>query len=319
MLSLGLSNTIRAQGFPAIAMVGMLICVGLNAVLVALFIFVFNWGVAGSAWATVIAQAVASVWFVGFAFSRKMPLRLTPFSFKLSMKSFIDLCSFGSAQAVNHIAMSLVVWLLNMRTSMYGVRELASEHGGDIALSGMTIVSSVSMIIMMVVFGFSMGAQPILGYNYGAKKYARVLKTYKAAVMLATAVAVVGFLLMHLFTEELIALFAPNGSPELIDFSIKVMKYATIGVPIVGFQVISSGMYVAVGKPKTSLILSMSRQVLLLIPMIFIFGEIWGLMGVVMSSPVSDIASSLLTAAFIWREVRRLRTWAAMPSGEGAT
>jgi putative MATE family efflux protein len=308
MISLGLSNTIRAQGFPVIAMAGMLICVGLNAGLVILFIFVFNWGVAGSAWATVIAQAVISVWFVGLMFSNKMPLRFTPFRFHLSLRPVADVCTFGSAQAANNVALSVMIWLMNVRISYYGVRELSSEHGGDIALSGMTIVSSVSMIIMMIVFGFSMGAQPILGYNYGAGKFKRVMETFKIAAILATIVAAVGFLLMHLMTKELILLFAPDGSEALVSFSIKVMKYSTIGVPFIGLQIISSGMFVAIGKPVTSLILSMSRQVFLLIPLIFLFGEIWGLMGVVMASPVSDIAATGITAVFIGREVRKLRT-----------
>jgi putative MATE family efflux protein len=308
MLSLGLANTVRAQGFPTIAMIGMLICVGLNAGLVVLFIFVFHWGVEGSAWATVIAQAVASVWFIAFAFSRRMPLRLSPFRLRFSARSIADVCAFGSAQAVNNVAMSLVVWIMNVRISYYGVRELASEHGGDIALSGMTIVSSVSMIIIMVVFGFSMGAQPILGYNYGAGNYGRVRETFKKAAILATIVAAAGFLLMEFFSSGLVQIFAPGGSPALIEFSVMVMRFYAIGMPILGFQIIASGMYVAIGKPITSLILSMSRQVLLLLPLIFIFGEAFGLMGVVVASPVSDISSSGLTAFFIVRTLRKLRT-----------
>jgi Na+-driven multidrug efflux pump len=197
---------------------------------------------------------------------------------------------------------------MNVRISYYGVQELASEHGGDIALSGMSIVSSVSMIIMMIVFGVSMGAQPILGYNYGAKNYGRVLETYKKAAIIGSVVAVAGFLTMQLLSNTLVLLFAPDGSKALIEFSVKVMKYATIGIPVIGFQIISSGMYVAIGKPIMSLILSMSRQVLLLIPLIFIFGEAFGLMGVVSASPVSDIVSSGMTALFIVRTVRKLRT-----------
>jgi Na+-driven multidrug efflux pump len=311
MISFGLSNVVRAQGFPTIAMVGMLICVGLNAALVVLFLFVFGWGVAGSAWATVIAQSVASVWFIGFLCSRRMPLRLTPFRF--SFRSVADLCSFGSAQAANNVAVSVSGWLMNVRISLYGVRELSSEHGGDIALSGMMISGSLSMIIMMIVFGISMGAQPILGYNYGAGKYKRVLETYKSAVLIGTIAGVISFLMMQLFADGLVRIFAPNGSEALIDFSVKVMKYMSIGMPFIGFQIISSGMYVAIGKPFASLILSMSRQVFLLIPIIFIFGEIWGLMGVAASNPVSDIASCGVTAIFICYEIRKLRAMSLKP------
>jgi Na+-driven multidrug efflux pump len=149
--------------------------------------------------------------------------------------------------------------------------------------------------------------QPILGYNYGAGKHGRVMEAYKTAVLFGTVAAVAGFLMLNLFTDGLVRVFAPNGSEALVGFAVKVMRYLSIGLPFVGFQIISSGMYVAIGKPLMSLLLSMSRQVFLLIPMIFIFGEVWGLMGVVMGSPGSDIASSGVTAIFIVREIRELR------------
>jgi putative MATE family efflux protein len=306
-LAMGVANIVRSQGYPMLVMGGLLVSMVLNAVLVAFFIFGLHWGVAGSAWATVIAQAVAAVWFVGFASSKKVPLRLTPFRFRLSGKSVLRILSFGSAQAVVQFAMSFVIAFMNARVSLYGVRELDAEHGGDVALSSLTIYHSSVMIVFMIIFGLSMGSQPIFGYNYGAKQFGRVAEAYKKTVLYATAIAIIGFVIMHFFADPIIHLYAPGGSAPLIDFAIRCMRYATVALPVVGFQVVSAGFFVATGRPNTSLFLSMSRQVIFLIPLILVLGEKWGLMGVVMANPVSDFLSTLVTAIAVVFEFRRLR------------
>jgi Na+-driven multidrug efflux pump len=207
--------------------------------------------------------------------------------------------------------MSFVIVVYNYSMSKYGVEELNPVNGGDVALSGMNIVNSVSMLVLMVIFGISQGAQPILGYNYGAKKFDRVLKTYKHAVIAATVVSCIGFALLHIFPEELVRLFAPDGSSDILTFGTKAMNIATLAMPIVGFQIVSTNLFVVTGRPKTSMLLSLTRQVVLLVPAIYLLGLLQGLIGVIIAAPIADALSSLLTAGFIVVELRKLRTASA--------
>jgi Na+-driven multidrug efflux pump len=211
----------------------------------------------------------------------------------------LNITTFGSSQAVSQLALAFLIAFYNERASHYGAMELASEHGGDVALSAMSICSSLSTLVNMVVIGLSMGAQPILGYNYGAKKYDRVTKTFKTAVLFASAVSIAGFVGMFFFTKEFIYLFAPNGTNALVDFTVTTMRTIAIGLPVIGFQVVSAAFFAAVGKPKTSLFLSLSRQVIFFIPIVYFLSESWGLMGVIIGGPISDISSSVLTAFVI--------------------
>jgi Na+-driven multidrug efflux pump len=159
----------------------------------------------------------------------------------------------------------------------------------------------------MPIFGINQGAQPILGYNYGAKKYRRVLRAYALAVAAATAICVVGFVVTQVFPHGLIRLFAPDGSDALFKFAPWALRAMTALLLVDGFQIVSSNLFVVTGRPRTSILLSMLRQCIALIPCMLIFGRIWGLWGVAASGPVADGFSFIITAMFIAFELKKLK------------
>jgi len=303
----GLSHSTRAQGFPTITMVAMFLGAGLNTVLDPLFIFVFHWGVEGAAWATIISQAVSCIWILSFSFSKKAVIHLKPSAFKPSLKTVIEIMGFGSPQFVMHIVMSGVQLIINTSIGWYGSDALGVSNGGDIALSGMNIISSISMLILMPVFGINQGAQPILGYNYGAKKFNRVLRAYILAITAATSVCLLGFIATQLFPLAMIRLFVPNGSPALYTFAPWAMRVALLMLPVNGFQIVSANMFTVTGRPKISILLNMLRQCIILIPCLILFGKIWGLWGIAAAGPVADGFSFIFTGTMILFELRKLR------------
>jgi Na+-driven multidrug efflux pump len=202
--------------------------------------------------------------------------------------------------------MSAVQLVYNTSMSRYGVESLGVANGGDVALSGMNIVGSIIMLILMPVFGINQGSQPILGYNYGAKRFARVRKAYLWAVAGATGICLLGFIIAEGFPTTLVRLFAPNGSPELIRFATYAMRVGLLMLPVNGFQVVSSNVFVVTGRPKTSILLAMLRQCIVLIPCMLIFGRLWKLWGVVIATPVADGCAFLFTAVLIFFELKKL-------------
>jgi Na+-driven multidrug efflux pump len=172
----------------------------------------------------------------------------------------------------------------------------------------MNIVGSITMMIFMPVFGINQGAQPILGYNYGAKRFSRVLSAYLRAIAAATGICILGFALTQLIPLTLVNIFAPEGSDALLRFAPWTMRVMTIFLPLNGFQIVSANLFVVTGRPKISIFLTTLRQFIALIPCILIFGRIWGLWGVVAAGPVADGFSFLLTSVMICFELRKLRS-----------
>jgi putative MATE family efflux protein len=307
MVGFGFSHCTRAQGFPTITMIGMLLGAGMNMLLDPLFIFVFHWGVEGAAWATIISQLFSALWVLSFNLGKRSVIRLRLRTFRPSLGIIRQIMAFGSAQFLLQIMMSGVQLLYNTSAGWYGAATLGVANGGDIALSGMNIVGSVLMMILMPVFGINQGAQPILGYNYGAKKFRRVLRAYLGAIGGATAICVLGFALGEIFPRFLVSLFAPRGSEALLAFAPWAMRVQLIFLPLNGFQIVSTNFFVVTGRPKISIFLSMLRQFIVLLPCMLIFGRIWGLWGLVAAAPVADGFSFLLTGIMIFFELRKLR------------
>jgi Na+-driven multidrug efflux pump len=193
------------------------------------------------------------------------------------------------------IAASAVTILSNYSLLMYG---------GQVAVAAFGIINRVGMLILMPIFGISQGVQPILGYNYGAKKYERVTEVMKLGIYAATLVAILGFVVVQLFPMQIIRLF--NDNQELISLGASGLTISLALLPIIGFQIIGASFFQAAGKAGHAVFLSMSRQVIILIPALIILPRFWGLSGIWLALPTSDSISALLTGAYLWLELRRM-------------
>jgi Na+-driven multidrug efflux pump len=179
------------------------------------------------------------------------------------------------------------------------------RYGGDTAVAAMGIIYSILILVMMPLQGLNQGAQPIIGYNYGAKKYARVIGTFRLAVTSAVLFVGASFAVIQLFPSVLIGIFG-RGDSRLMDLGTRALRISTLMFPVVGFQVISANFFQAVGKPKQGTLLSLSRQLLLLIPLVIVLPRFFGLYGVFFAMPLADLGSFVLSSIMIAREMRRL-------------
>ncbi|SHE69372.1 MATE family efflux transporter [Alkalibacter saccharofermentans] len=297
-LSFGMNNFIRAEGNPQIAMKTMLIGAGINIVLDPIFIFTFGWGMKGAAFATVLSQAVSMVWVLYYFFGGKSLLKIHKSNMRLEMKTIKLIATLGFAPFAMQIASSLQNMVLN---------QSLLEYGGDVAISGMGITISVITLILMPMFGINQGVQPIIGYNYGARKYDRVKEALKLGIMAAVGIATFGFVATRLFPEQLVSIFNRSDA-ELIAIGKLQMKISLSMLPLIGFQVVGSNYFQAVGKPKHASFLSLSRQFFFLIPALLIIPRFFGLKGVYASMPLADLLASMVTAVFLIREMRHLDT-----------
>lgn len=295
-IGFGLNNFIRGEGNPKMAMGTMLIGAILNTILDPIFIFIFNMGIKGAALATIISQGASSIWVLSYFFKGKGLLNLKSENLKLKKSIIKEIISIGLAPFSMQIAASMVTVLLNNNLKNYG---------GDIATSSMAVINSITMLVLMPIFGINQGAQPIIGYNYGAKKYDRVKETLKLAILFATIIVTIGFIFTQTIPEKLIALFGKD-EKELIQVASRAMRINLSMLPIIGFQVISANYFQAIGKPKQAMFLSLSRQVLVLIPALIILPRIFQLTGVWLAGPVSDIIASIITAQFLIKDLKHL-------------
>ncbi len=294
-IGFGMNNFIRAEGNPKIAMLTMLIGAVLNTILDPIFIFVFNWGMRGAALATIISQAVSAAWVLYHFLGGRSTLKIRIKNMKLQMSTIYKIVALGAAPFAMQMAAGLLNVVLNKSLRTYG---------GDIAISGMGVVTSISTLILMPVFGVNQGVQPIIGYNYGARKYDRVREALKLGIFGATLIVAVGYIMTRMVPVQLVSLF--NKDPELIDIGTRALKYYLMLMPIIGFQIISANYFQAIGRPKHAALLSLSRQVLILIPSILILPKFFGLNGVMYAGPVADGLSSIITGIWIMAELRKL-------------
>ncbi|MDR0598809.1 MAG: MATE family efflux transporter [Treponema sp.] len=307
MVGFGFSHCTRAQGFPRITMVGMFIGAGLNMILDPVFILGFGWGVEGAAWATILSQLAAMVFILSFNLrGKEAVIRLKPRSFRPSLTIIRDIMVFGSSQFLLQFLMSAVQLLYNQSMGRYGTAALG-EGGGDIALSGLNINLSIVMLFLMPIFGINQGAQPILGFNYGARRFDRVRRAFLLAIGGATVICLAGFAAAMIFPHVLVRLFAPKGSAALLRFAPYAMRVVMIALPVNGFTIVATNFFVVTGRPRTSIFLSLTRQFLALIPCMLIFGRLWGLWGVVAAGPVADGFAFVCTGLLTLREMKKLK------------
>lgn len=295
-IGFGMNNFIRSEGNPKVAMGTMLVGAIINTILDPILISVVGLGIKGAALATILAQLASAIWVLYYFFSGNSLLKVRKPYLKLKSKLVSNILALGSAQFAIQLANSLIILLFN--------RALI-RHGGDLAISAYGIINSISTMILMPIFGINQGSQPIVGYNYGARKYDRVKKTLKLSITGATIIVLIGFAVSMLFPEQLVSLFS-KGNKELTKLASNGMRLFFLMYPVIGFQIVASNYFQATGKPKQALFLSMSRQVIVLIPAILILPSIFGLNGIWAAGPTADFLASLLTGTFLILDLKNL-------------
>ncbi len=291
-----LNNTIRGEGKPKIAMITMLIGAVLNMILDPLFIFVFNWGIEGAAIATVISNFVSALWLFLYYLSGKSLLKIRVKNFRLSWKIVSSIVAIGFAPFAMQFVGSIISTLFNHQMMIYA---------GEVGVSVIGIIFSINMMVLMPAIGIAQGAQPIIGYNFGARDFSRVKAALRLAIIAASAISMAFFTLLILFTAPLVKLFNSNDI-EFVTLGIKSVRTACVFLPLVGFQIVGSTYFQAVGKAGTSALLSISRQFIFLIPALLILPKFFGVSGVVGALPVSDLGAAIVTGAFVIKEMTKL-------------
>jgi Na+-driven multidrug efflux pump len=261
----------------------------------------------GAALATVVAQAATAAWVLLYFLGGTSVLKVRARNLRLDREICLSIVAIGSPACLMQLAASLLWSILN--------NELHT-HGGDLAVAAMGVIFAVAMAVTMPIFGLNQGVQPIIGYNYGARRFDRVKKTLETAILLASAWAVCGFLLTWLFPSQIVWFFCreKKTSAALVALGTHAMRICTLMMPIVGFQIVSASYFQAVGKPKVAMLLMLSRQLLILVPAVLVLPHFFGLNGVWAALPTSDLASSLLTGVCLLLELRHLRDRHALES-----
>ncbi|WP_352422680.1 MATE family efflux transporter [Proteiniphilum sp.] len=295
-LYLGLNGMLRSAGRPEKAMVATIATVLINLVLNPLFIFVFQWGIKGSAWATVISQTVMLVWQLKFFSNKNNFIYLQKKAFKLHKKIVTDSLSIGLSPFLMNAVSCLIVIVINqglLRT------------GGDMAIGAYGIVNRISYLFLMIVMGLNQGMQPIAGYNFGAMLYKRVNEVLKKSIILATGVTTFGFLVVLFFPETIASMFTSDR--ELIELSKNGLHIVFLTYPIIGFQMVTSNFFQSIGMVGKAIFMSLSRQLLFLLPCLLIFPYYWGINGIWYSMPAADLISSIVAAAMLIYQFRQFK------------
>ncbi len=292
-----LSNIIRADGSPGYSMICMVVGAVVNTILDPVFIFGFHMGVAGAAWATAISQVISFLIALRYLFHFQTVTLGMDF-FSLSPQNCAAIASLGISNSLNQLAITLLQIVLNNSLTHYGTQ---SVYGPDIPLSGAGIVMKVNSIVIGVLVGLAQGSQPILGFNYGAKQYDRVKALYKLEIKCSFVMSVLSFIVFQFFPQYIISLFG-SGEKLYMEFTIRFMRIFLMMVIINNVQMLSASFFSAIGKPMKGILLSLSRQVLLLIPLILIFPLFWGLDGILFSAPAADTAAFFISIFVVRKE-----------------
>ena len=295
-LYLGLNNQLRASGNPRMAMNLTIMTVILNVIFAPLFIFVFEMGIRGAALATVIAQFVALVVILRYFSNQGRLLHFQKRNLRLDRRIAKDSLSIGLAPFLMNSAACLVTLFINQQLKSYS---------GDLAIGAYGIVNRISFLFIMINMGLNQGMQPIAGYNYGARKYSRVKEVYKKTVKYATLVALIGFVVSIAFPHAAVSVFTSDA--ELIELAAKGLVLINLMLPLVGFQMVTSNLFQCLGMINKSIILSMSRQLLFLLPLLYVMPMFLDAKGIWLSFPISDFLASMVTFIMLMGLLRKLR------------
>jgi len=321
MIGLGLSHAIRARGNPVAAMATVLIGVAVNVLLDMLFIIMLGWGIRGAAIATVAAQGVSAAAVVLYLAFGKSDIKLRIRKHKLKIKVIFDILRIGSSAFILQFATCVVAFLFNNNLLKYGKLLISGadveEISTNIVLAGYRIISNLSAFILMPAFGANQGSQPILGYNYGAKRYGRVRAAFRLTASAITVWMCLCFVIAMAMPKVLISLSVKpdENYAHLLNFGATAIRIALISLPIVGIQIISANYFQAIGKPIKAMAVSMSRQVVLLIPLIYIMPEVFSkffgaenaVYGLMWAGVIADTIAVVITVIMVYAETKRLK------------
>jgi putative MATE family efflux protein len=295
IVSLGLNHFIRADGSPRIAMMTMFLGAGINIVLDPIFIYGFGWGMAGAAWATILAQAVSALWVVRYFIGKRSHHKLLAMNLRLNPILVRQITALGLPGFLLQLASSVLNTVLNKSLLTYG---------GDLAISGMGVINSVQTFLIMPVIGLNQGVQPIVSFNFGAHQLRRVRHTIVLAMGIATAIVGIGYLITRFFPSFLVALF--NREAALMAFTVPALGTWFHLLPLVGFQILGANFFQAIGRYKTAMMLTLTRQVLILIPAVLILPMFFGLQGILYAAPLADGLAAIVTLGIFLKTLREL-------------
>ncbi len=291
----GLNALLRASGNPLKSMYATIFSVIINCILAPLFIFGLGWGIRGAALATIIAQASMLTWQIRLFSDRSRFIHLQKGIFRLKRKIVLDSFSIGMAPFMMNAVASVIVIIINQSLIRYG---------GDLAVGAYGIVNRVATLFVMVVIGLNQGMQPIAGYNFGARQFDRVNSVLRLTILLATGVMMVGFLISELFSRTVASLFTKD--QDLISLAVPGLRIVMATFPIVGFQMVTSNFFQSIGMAAKAIFMSLSRQVVFLLPLLLIFPHLFGMKGVWYSIPAADLLSGIVAAFLLVAQYRKL-------------
>ncbi len=293
---LGLNALLRTIGKPQKAMLITILSVVINAILTPIFIYGFKLGIQGAAIATVLSQTAMLLWQINIFNNKKNVIHLKKNTFRLKRKIVIDSLAIGLSPFSMNLASSAIVIIIN---------QSLTKHGGDLAVGAFGIINRVMFLFVMVVLGLNQGMQPIAGYNYGARQYERVTQVLKHTIFLATGVMILGFLVGQFFPHAVASVFTSD--EKLITIAITGITIVFITFPIDGFQMVTSNFFQSIGKPGKAIYLSLTRQVLFLLPCLLILPTLFGVKGVWMSMPIADVIAGINAGYLLFREFKKTK------------
>lgn len=295
---LGLNSMLRSSGKPRQSMYATIFTVLINLVLNPLFIFVFNWGIRGSAIATVISQTSVLIWQIYLFCDKNNFIHIQKGIFKLNKYIVKDSLSIGMSPFLMNAAASVIVIIINQGLLKYG---------GDLAVGAYGIVNRIAFLFVTIVLGLNQGMQPIAGYNFGAKLYPRVTQVLKKTILGATLVMCTGFLVVESVPHAVASIFTTD--KELIDIASLGLRMVFICYPIVGFQIVTSTFFQSIGMAQKAIILSLTRQILFLIPFLLILPKFFGIAGIWLSMPLADFFATILAAIMLYKQYKEFNRY----------
>lgn len=304
-LCFSFNNIMRASGYPTRAMVTMFIGAGMNVILAPAFIFWLGLGIKGAAIATDIAMTISMLFVMSHFFSKKSELHFKPGIYRLHWSIFTSITAIGAAPFVVNMAGSALNGIVN---------NLLHSYGGDDAVGALGILMTYAQLLVMVVVGITQGMQPIIGFNYGARKFNRLKKAYWLSVAASSAVTFIGCLVAQLFPEYIARVFTTDA--ELIQKTAVALRIGTVIFWAVGFQIVSTNLFQSLGLAGKSIFLSLTRQILFLLPLIYILSKMFGLTGIWTAYSVSDFVATLVTTIMIIFQMKKINKLATSMSKE---